>query len=147
MIRRWHLQHNKAHGLAGLSGYYGLGDSAGGAGVDWPSNDISSWSDVGTNVSGSTVSTAASTDWLSSLVTLGTTYLTGQNQQAIAKTVSGTQTPGTVTTYSPTGAVQQSTAAPIFSTSSGLNLSSLLSNPLVLGAIGLGAYLLFKKKK
>ena len=138
MLRRWHLQHNRAAGLAGLSGYY----------EDYQYTDAQAatggYSDAGTNIAGSTVATKAATDWLSSLTTLGNTYLTGQTQEAVAKTVVAGQQAGTTTAYYPSGQVVQATAASLMS---GVNLQSLLSNPLVLGAIGVGAYLLFKKKK
>ncbi len=140
MIRRWHLHHNKAQGLAGLSGYY----------EDYQYMDAlaatGGYSDAGTNIAGSTVAAKASSDWLGSLLSLGSTYLQGQTQQNIAKTVVQGQQAGTTTTYYPSGQVVQASATPVFSTA-GFNLQSMLSNPLVLGAVGLGAYLLFKKKK
>ena len=138
MIRRWHIQHNRAAGLAGLSGYY----------EDYQYQDAlaatGGYSDAGTNIAGTTVATKAGTDWLGGLLTLGTTYLAGQTQQNIAKTVVSGQQAGTTTTYYPTGQVVQASATPLVS---GVNFQSLLSNPLVLGVIGVGAYLMFRKKK
>jgi len=92
-------------------------------------------------------SSDAGGNWFDSLLTgvsaLGTTYLQTEAQKKAAKEALKYRNPGTTTTVTP-GGVYQTTAGPV---SSGLNLTALLSNPLVLGAIGVGAYLLFKKKR
>lgn len=101
--------------------------------------------DAGTPSGSSDAGTSWASGLLSSITSLGTTWIQADAAKDAAKAaVQSRPASGQTTVVSPSGQVMTTQAAPLVTTSSALDF---LKNPLVLAGLGVGAFMLLRRKK